>query len=379
MPGSGKGIRRVTMKLVIYIGHHKVGSTALQTFLSQNWVRLAQNGILYPSVETRGFSNNLARLLQGKDVPANYGVNVREPHSALAYRMMSEVSQRKVPPQFKRIPAVVQMTLAIRNQVEAIKPDAVILCSEAFSNFGQVDPELITRLTDILPDAEVEIYCALRRPDEYLVSWHGQRLKVGEKLPSLRDGGVEEYLDTIHFNFRTVVEPWVAKLPMARLILRAYDQISAAGGSTEDFCTQVGATFPDNMIPVGRANKSLPHAAMEVVRRGNAGLPGPRATELSRFFLQGGAKLDPIANDQIDMFGAPLRADLAERFEPIHRYLSDLTGTPNFFGNYDEIRQARSVSETEAAADLLTKLDVQSVPNPQLGAFLGKLQGELGG
>lgn len=39
------------MKVVFYIGHHKVGSTALQVYLSQNWLRLAQAGILYPAVE----------------------------------------------------------------------------------------------------------------------------------------------------------------------------------------------------------------------------------------------------------------------------------------------------------------------------------------
>ena len=52
------------MKIIIYIGHHKVGSTALQVFLSQNWLALVRAGILYPSVETSGFSHNLAEVLQ---------------------------------------------------------------------------------------------------------------------------------------------------------------------------------------------------------------------------------------------------------------------------------------------------------------------------
>ena len=193
------------MKVIFYIGHHKVGSTALQSFLTQNWRRLAKHGILYPAVESRGFAANLAHGLGQPLKGAVNDVNVREPHSALAYRMMAEVSERKVPPQFKRLPTAAQMLLAIQNQVRALRPEALILCSEAFANFGQVDPALIRSLADHFPKAEFEIYCALRRPDEYLISWHGQRLKVGETVSALSQGGAASYYDNIHFNFRTAL------------------------------------------------------------------------------------------------------------------------------------------------------------------------------
>ena len=363
------------MKVIFYIGHHKVGSTALQTFLALNWRRLARHGILYPAIETRGFAANLARALGRPGQGVEQEVNVREPHSALAYKMMAEVSDRKVPPQFKRLPSSPQMMLALQNQVRLIQPEAVILCSEAFANFGQVRPELIATLAGQFPEAEIEIYCALRRPDDYLVSWHGQRLKVGEQVAALSDGGAEAYADNIHFNFRTVVEPWLQQLPQARLILRPYGEILAAGGSTEDFMAQISVPAPEGLVPAGHANSSLPRAAMEIVRRGNHDLPREAAQALSHYLLTQGAALKPVANGDVEMFGAELRARLAERFAPIHDYLSGLLGRP-FFADIDRLTRTLPVPEAEAVRDLLARIPSEALPRPGLGDYILRLRKE---
>jgi len=362
------------MKVILYIGHHKVGSTALQMFLAQNWLGLMRGGILYPSVESRGFSQNLARSLAGKDRAGQQDVNIREPHSALAYRMMSEVSKRKVPQQFRFLPSAPQMFQAIRNQVRILKPDTVILCSEAFANFGQVDPGLIKRLGGLFPKAEIEIYCALRRPDEYLISWHGQRLKVGEKLDPLSNGGLKPYYETIHFDFRAVIETWVKELPQARLILRNYSDILAAGGSTQDFMQQTGATFPDGLAPVGRANTSLPRAAMEIVRRANHDLEPAQAHALCQYLLDGENGLTPASNARVEMFGDMARADLTHHFAPMQAYLSGLTGQDAFFPDMDAVARACPVPEDKAVVDLLAQIDPASLPSAPIRAYIDKLR-----
>ncbi len=362
------------MKVILYIGHHKVGSTALQIFLAQNWLRLMQHGILYPAVESRGFANNLTKALHSRETAGDLHVNIREPHSALAYRMMSEVSDRKVPAQFKHLPGSGQMVQALRNQVDWLKPKAVILCSEAFANFGQVDPGLIKRLRNTFPKAEIEIYCALRRPDDYLISWHGQRLKVGEKLAPLSGEAAANYYDTIHFNFRTVVEPWLTEIPEARPILRNYADILKAGGSTEDFAQQIGIDLPEDMLPVGRANTSLPRAAMEIARRGNHELPPEAAHQLVRYLLSSEAKLAPTPNRDVEMFGAELRAEIADRFAPIHAWLSETTGQDAFFPDLGDMPEPRPVSEQDATADLLAQIDPASLPNKTLRDFIASLQ-----
>jgi len=362
------------MKVILYIGHHKVGSTALQIFLAQNWLRLIRHGILYPAVDTRGFSNNLSKALRNHETAGDLHVNIREPHSALAYRMMSEVSDRKVPAQFKHLPGSGQMIQALKNQVSWLQPKTVLLCSEAFANFGQVNPGQIKRLRNVFPGAEIEIYCALRRPDDYLVSWHGQRLKVGEKLAPLSGGATPNYYDNIHFNFRTVVEPWLTELPEARLILRNYADILKAGGSTGDFTRQIGVEMPEDMLPVGRANTSLPRAAMEIARRGNHELPPEEAAQLVRYLLNEAPGLQPVSNGDVEMFGAELRAEMAERFAPIHDWLSETTGQDAFFPDIEELARPRPIPEAEANADLLAQIDPASLPSDAIRDFLASLQ-----
>ncbi len=366
------------MKIIIYIGHHKVGSTALQMFLSQNWLTLARAGILYPSVEASGFSHTLAQALNRGDSRTesakSTGVNVREPHSALAYQMIAKVTGRKAPPQFKRLPAVPQMLHALRKQIEFLKPQTVILCSEVFANFGQVDPDLIPQMMTAFPkattDVDVEIYGALRRPDDYLISWHGQRLKVGRKLDALDNGGLEPYFDTVHFNFRTMVEAWSNKLPDARLILRPYREILKSGGSIDDFIARISVDFPAGLIPPGRANQSLPRAAMEIMRRANHDLPSNLAHRLSQYFLAGDNALEPTANAKVEMFGAKARQKMTRHFAPIHDYLSELTGGPAFFDDIDEMSRECPVPQAQAAAELLAQIDPKALPNKDLRNYV---------
>lgn len=362
------------MKVILYIGHHKVGSTALQVFLSQNWLRLVRHGILYPSVETMGFSSNLKRVLDTGDKPAAMHVNIREAHSVLAYRMIRDVIPRQVPGQFKMPPATPQMFQALRNQVRFLEPEVVILCSEAFSNFGEVDPQLVDRLCKAFPKASFEVYCALRRPDDYMVSWHGQRLKVGERLEPLSGKGARLYYPTIHFNYRKVVEAWLRRVPNVRMILRNYSDIMAAGGSTNDFTEQVGVDFPADLIPAGRVNSSLPFAAMEIVRRGNYDLDPENGRALSDFFLCNANLLKAPQNRDIEMFGSGVRAEMMERFAPIHDYLGGVTGQRDFFPDIDAMARTRPVSEKEAMADLLSCIDLAAMPNDVTRQFIGTIR-----
>jgi len=345
------------MKVIFYIGHHKVGSTALQMFLSQNFHRLLRHGILYPPVETQGFSHALALAMNGEDRAGILPVNIREPHSALAYRMMAEVSNRTVPGQFQYLPASGQMLHALRNQLKMLEPRCVLLCSEAFANFGEVAPDLISRLCDVFPGAEFQIYCVLRRIDDYLVSWHGQRLKAGEKIPALCQGAAAQYLSSIHFDYSRVIGAWLQKCPGATFTLRNYRDILAVGGSNEDFMLQAEIDFPPDMIPAGQVNPSIPHALIEIARRGNAVLEPPAARALRNGLLAMAPELDLPPNAEVEMFGAENRALLAERFAPIHVRLGDLTGIRPFFPDIDEIARPRPLPEREAMRAVLAVMD----------------------
>ncbi|MDN5788329.1 MAG: hypothetical protein L0H65_15000, partial [Pseudorhodobacter sp.] len=253
------------MKLILYIGHHKVGSTSLQAFLAQNAHLLIKAGILYPAVDPRGLTHMLRQSIGIADKPGKLPPHLREPHSALAYRMIAEVSRRPVPPQFQDMPPLEHMIATLQDQVARLRPQTVIMCSEVFSNFGEVSPDLIDRLLGLFPQvSQMQVYAVLRRPDEYLVSWHGQRLKVGEALAPV-DASLDEYFPTIHFDYSRVILPWRDKCQGAKFTLRNYGAVLKTGNSVRDFRAQSIVKLPTALTPPPRITNAWPFAVMGVM------------------------------------------------------------------------------------------------------------------
>ncbi len=361
------------MKVIIYFGHHKVGSTALQSFLAGNAIALLRQGILYPAVESQGMAHMMQQLLQPKTPPQLNCMNLREPHNALAFRMMASKPGAKTPPWHGPLPGQPAMLRAIRHQIEVLQPHTVILCSEVFSNFGVRDPNLIRTLHEQFPDAEFELYCALRRPDEYMASWFGQRLRFGQTIKALNAGTAQADMNTIHFDYQKMIAPWITVFDGAPLHLRNYQTIMAAGGSVRDFTTQVSCKFPGRLATNGPSNHGLVRAAYEIMRRANQDLPPEEARQLMQFLLKNGAERSPTPNHEVELFGAELRQELAARFEPINQYLGGLTGRTLFFDDADLMRQTNPVDSIDASRRLLENL-LQSPPQrPALQTYLQTL------
>jgi hypothetical protein len=345
------------MKLILYIGHHKVGSTSLQAFLAQNAHKLLQAGILYPAVEPRGLTHMLRQSIGIEDRPGLLPLHLREPHSALAYRMMAETSRRHVPPQFMSMPPLPQMIATLQNQLTWLTPETVIMCSEVFSNFGAVNPALIEQLLALFPQiSEIQVYCVFRRPDDYLVSWHGQRLKVGEKLEPL-ELSLPGYYPTIHFDYGSVIAPWLEACKGATITLRDYGSVMHVGNSVQDFRKQTIVKFPTGLTPPPRINPSLPLSVMDIMRMGNHRLPIASREHLRFFLMQCQDLIDLPPNKDVEMLGADNRAALLDRFQPIHAYLNDIAGTKSFFPDIEQMAQARPLpyqAATKMALDKMT-------------------------
>lgn len=360
------------MKCIIYFGHHKVGSTALQSYLARNALPLLQHGILYPAVESQGLSHLLALAMGVQHEPALDCMNVREPHNALAFRMLANQKPKgKTPPWHGRLPGLPVMLNTIRHQVDVLQPEVLILCSEVFANFGSRHRELIAKLHNLFPNASYELYCVLRRPDEYLTSWFGQRLRFGHKIPPLNQ---HVDLTSIHFDYRKMVEPWRQAFPGSPLHLRNYSDVLAAGGAVQDFTAQFEPHFPKGLPEGGPRNIGLLRASLEIARRANHDLPPERAHVLRQYLLTLDEDIKPVPNRDVEMFGAEVRADLAARFAPIHDWLSDTAGVTAFFPDIGEVEKTRPVSQAEATADLLSKLDPETLPGEDLRDYVAALR-----
>ena len=366
------------MKTTIYIGHHKVGSTALQQFLSRNLAPLVRAGTLYPFVEMDGAAHAMATLAKGKRPPPQT-VNVVEPHSALAYKMMAEAAGRPVPPQFRNLCHSSQMFHAVAGQVRLLRPEGLVLCSEAFSNFGAVQPALIDRLAAPFAEDDLTVYAALRRPDQYLVSWHGQRIKVGEKTGPLSQDWAG-YLDTIHFNYHLALEAWIDRLPGARMVIRDYARIMEAGGSIQDFAAHGGVHIPDGLDTAIQANPSLPHAVVELARRGSHALSPKDGHAFREFLKRLPGKVDLPANREVEMLGQPARDALHDAFREIDGWLGEVTGGgTGFFADLDAMRTLAPMPERDAnhaALDALTPELLEPLA-PPLRDMVDRLRREI--
>lgn len=361
------------MKLLMFLGHHKVGSSALQTYLGRNALALLRRDILYPAVEGQGLATLLAMALgnpdgRGPDWPAGLEqpVNLREAHNALAFAMLAEHRDGKVPVFHEGLPPAKDMLRIISRQVETFAPDVMILASEVMSNFGRVSPKLIRRLMQQFGDADVTFSVTLRRIDEYLVSWHAQRLRFGQNPRSL-PSALERYSKTIHFNYRKVIEPWMTACPDADLRLRTYDQVRAAGGSVQDFMGGFGLPMPEDPATLPRVNESLHRAFFRIAHQANATLDPAEARNLFHILLTIGSEADLPVNRDIEMFGAEARAFMVEQFEPIHAWLGEVSGQAPFFEDGEKIGALLPVSHAEATAAALSQLK-----GPLKGAFSGE-------
>ena len=348
------------MKVALFIGHHKTGSTSLQGYFCNNYDDLLRKGILYPAVESEGVAANLRSVLRGKRSEEETRFNVREPHNALAFKLLHEVLEQDVPRWHPNLPSYHQMMLLIQHQVRELAPDHLVLCSEVFSRLGgQGWRLLLPKLHDALASDGTTIVLNLRRPDKYLASWHQQRLKFGAKLSPLREDGLKGYLGSIHFRVDQIAERWSEVFTDATLILRNYDDVLAAGGSVTDFFAQTGlpkAVGDDDAA----LNPSVPFALAEVARLANHTVPSI-AVAVMDYLLAIGPRIDLTPNAQVEMFGAANRDVLCKAFEPVHRGIAKMAGRTLFFPDIDEARTVRPVAELEAlrAALPLVQADVR--------------------
>ena len=366
------------MKVILFIGHHKVGSTSLQDFLARNSIALARAGILYPATDFESLSVMLASALQDElvdDLP----INAREPHNALGFKLMAEQGLWKMPPYHKGLPGSSQMLRSIRMQAEYLQPHTVILAAEVFANFGGVAPEMIERLAGLLPGAELTVVATFRRIDEYLASWFGQRLRFGAPaLEPLRDQGMEPYFKGVHFDYRLMLEPWQQQMPEARFILRDYAEVRAAGGAVADFIAQTGLQLPEGLQPERKTNESFHRGIFEIARLGNRALTRDQARYLRDVLAGITPQLDLPASADIDLFGAENRKILIDRFEPIDAYLGEVAGRAGFFPDLQEARKPRPVPELEVFARAATAArgHAKRIKDREIRAFLEGLHSE---
>ena len=353
------------MKFVIFIGQHKVGSTSLQNYMGLNYDRLLKRGILYPNVQNPDLTLRsklwFARKLGIGPVP----LIVREGHNALAQSLIARAKGYELPPWFKDAPSAQEMIGTIRDEIGRHQPDTVFLCSEAFSNFSENAPGAIEAVADICGNHPVKILATLRRPDEYIVSWHLQRLKFGDKINPLREGGLEEYFGTFHLDYQHMMSPWLKTFPNAEYSLVNYSDVLDDGGSIPSFWRQIGVSEPTNFKSVARGNPSIHPAISEIIRRANHSLPPDKGQKFWRWMVASSKKFDLPTAKSVEVLGQDARRAIASSFAGSHEFLAARFGPDPFFPGFEQIENCLPIPEAEAFAQALPKVQ-QTVQSSSL-------------
>ena len=365
------------MKVAFFIGHHKTGSTALQTYLAENYLTLLREGILYPAVEAQGSAANLAAAFTGQVNPDDtQRLNVREPHNALAFRMLNEAAKLPVPVWHPNLPSSEQMLHLIAAQIESLHPKQMVICSEVMSGLSDDGwRKTLPQMQRHFSVHECTIVLNLRRPDHHIASLHMHRLKLLQRVKPLRDGGHTAYYDTRHFRFDRVVERWSEAFPNARFHVRNYADVVAAGGSVQDFFAQSG--IGHTPVETGkRANVSFPHALAEIMRQAIQQSP-ETGKRVRAYLLRAMERVTCVPNDQVELFGEANRTALCDAFAPVHTALSQRLGVEAFFPDIELARQCNPVPELQAARQALVELKEDSAKHLKPGpvrAFLSGLK-----
>lgn len=339
-------------RLVIFLGHHKTGSTALQDFLARNSQTLAKHGVLYPYVDFEGAAFNLygTRTQTLDDLP----LNVREPHNAWAFSLLEQNGKRRIPEFHRKLPSLKQMEHALEQQLRFLRPHTVVLASEVFANFGADAPDLISRIAERFPAKTVTLYASFRRIDEYLVSWYGQQLKFGAKLPPLEEQW-KRYLPTIHFDYSKVLRGWKSAFPNADIRLRNYEDVRRVG-IVEDFFAQMDLPMPQETIFAKRSNLSIHPVFLELQRLSNRILPPERAARMRDRLQKASLRIEAPKAFDIELYGDVLRSEIADQFTPIDRALGIRAGRSEFFGESIDIRRTRPVPYREVTEHIVKEL-----------------------
>lgn len=331
---------------IFYIGAHKTGSSALQEYLTLNSHKLLENGVLYPFVEPDGIAYAFAKSALNQN-QTKLSFKIKSPQNHIAYKMLAEHTDYKVPARYRPLPSSTMMMQTVRAMMQATQSHTLLLCSELFIQFGTRAPQAIKQLLESSGVKQFSAYAVLRRPDLYLASWQSQLLKAGASKGRLSDDTIKRFIGTCHLEYTASVTPWVSRVGPENFNLVNYAELKDHGGSIGHFTRHYGLHISNSVTADGR-NTGLPYAVYETIRQANAVL-GNKKSYFIRWCIDNAHNLDLPVNSEVELFGQENRSWLVSRFRSENRDLGKLTGTELFFPDLDAALETNSIPELEAS------------------------------
>ena len=302
------------MKLILHIGTHKTGTTALQQFLYANRETLATRGFHY-ATPGHGLAeaNLVANALNvGK---ARVVRTFFEEHVAIARRRGAHA------------------LLASAENFYAMSVLDAMARREARSDAITRDHALVQRLESLMPDelGAVQIVCYFRRPDRYAESLYSQHVKRGISFA----GTFNEFFPIVKPArlYHEYIQVWYDVFGAGNIAVRLYEPVSAdiVGDFGQNILNIEGVVdFPKREQ---HANERVSRDVLEFKRLRNSGARF-NERDIERTILRlideatGLRTLEP--EHYQDFLSPNERAELLELLGPEMAALEASQGTPSF-------------------------------------------------
>lgn len=220
--------------LVLHVGTHKTGTTALQRFFADNRALLSRLGVHYPDV--------------GK------------PHHAGLAWALRDGNRRPL--------------LDVLGSPEASRHDRVLLSSEDFERQAAA----LGFVREMAPRVTVVIY--LRRQDHYVQSIYQECVKSPDQRSTLTFAEYYQRYATAHagkphqrLDWSLLVRRWAEVFGSDHVVVRPFERNSFAGGSIfADFLGVLGLSLEESFVlpPRDKSNIGFPREMIELLRGSNA-------------------------------------------------------------------------------------------------------------
>ena len=320
-------------RVILHIGRHKTGTTAIQRFLRKNGPLLADYDLCYPDYGIRGFGHH-------------------EIGAPITRAALSRSQDRAA-----------EIIAGLRNGLDTVvqgQSMPLVISSEAFQN---CDPAVVRALFNGF-DVEVVVY--LREQVKYLLSAYAQKVQATDYSDTLE----EFFLSSSRSTYKDFLDDWERQFP-GRIRVKNYDrQELLSGNVVVDFCHEFLGM--DSEIVAARchetdANPSLTSDLLEFKLRINQAEPLP--AEHSIMLFKALARLAVEDRSGSPRISEALACRVRRRYAESNRHIAD-----SYFGRKVLFRPYSCTAGPVADTSLETRLnairDTLIAETPELAPYL---------
>lgn len=223
--------------VILHVGAHKTGTTALQSTFYRNRDTLARSGVIYPDTNWYHYA-----------------------HHRLAYALLGRRDQDK-----GDVPVLSDELDALNAVIARADKDARIFVSS--EGLLALPSEAVQSLKDGIVCEDIRILAVVRRPDDLLLSIYNQSMKSPMNTFKKPLQGFVDAPDQLHRDMDQpgCVTTWIDAFGQDRVILWSYEsanvipdclRLLGVPGTTISLETKVNASVPAAVLEVMRISKT---------------------------------------------------------------------------------------------------------------------------